>query len=138
MLYSSAGLLCLSNLATEIQREVLASQHKAEPPPYGRARSEAEYNFELETIRAQDYATFEPVGEREDTVAVPLRQDGLLIGALTLRYMRISGGGAEGLLKKLVVLRDLAARIEAQMRLHNPDHPPDTSGARQTAIRKHD
>jgi IclR family mhp operon transcriptional activator len=116
MLYSAAGLLCLSNLPPQSQRDVLARQHKAEPPPYGRVRTEAEFARQLEKIRAQDYATFEPVGEREDTVAVPLRQDGVLIGTLTLRYMRISAGGLEGLAKKLVILRDLAVRIENQMR----------------------
>jgi DNA-binding IclR family transcriptional regulator len=116
MLYSAAGLLCLSNLAAETQRDVLVRQHGAEPPPYGKARSEAEIARHLDKIREQDYATFEPIGEREDTVAVPLRHDGGLIGALTLRYMRISAGGLEGLAKKLVILRDLAARIENQMR----------------------
>jgi hypothetical protein len=45
-----------------------------------------------------------------------LLRDGGLIGALTLRYMRISAGGLEGLAKKLVILRDLASRIETQMR----------------------
>jgi DNA-binding IclR family transcriptional regulator len=116
MLYSAAGLLCLSNLAPATQRDVLSRQHKAEPPPYGRARSEAEFARQLEKIKEHDYATFEPIGEREDTVAVPLRYDARLIGALTLRYMRISAGGPEGLTKKLLTLRDLAARIEKQMR----------------------
>jgi IclR family mhp operon transcriptional activator len=116
MLYSAAGLLCLGNLATGTQQDVLSRQYKAEPPPYGKVRSETEIARQLEKIREQDYATFEPLGEREDTVAVPLRQDGALIGALTLRYMRISAGGLEGLAKKLVILRDLAARIETQLR----------------------
>jgi DNA-binding IclR family transcriptional regulator len=102
-------------LVAEKQRDVLARQHKAEPPPYGKARSEAEIARHLEKIREQDYATFEPIGEREDTVAVPLRRDGALIGAMTLRYMRISAGGLEGLAKKLVILRDLAARIEERL-----------------------
>jgi IclR family mhp operon transcriptional activator len=124
MLYSAAGLLCLGNLPAEKQRDVLSRQHSAEPPAYGRLRSEAEFARQLEKIREQDYATFEPVGEREDTVAVPLRQEGGLIGALTLRYMRISAGGLEGLAKKLVILRDLAARIEAQMRRELEDRPP--------------
>jgi IclR family mhp operon transcriptional activator len=116
MLYSAAGLLCLSSLAPATQKDVLSRQHKAEPPPYGKARTEAEFARQLEKIKEQDYATFEPVGEREDTVAVPLRYDARLIGALTLRYMRISAGGPEGLGKKLLTLRDLAARIEKQMR----------------------
>jgi hypothetical protein len=34
---------------------------------------------------------------------------------MTLRYMRISAGGLEGLAKKLVILRDLAARIEERL-----------------------
>ncbi len=114
MLYSAAGLLCLSNLPTETQRDVLSRQHKAEPPHYGKLRSEAEFARQLDKIREQGYATFEPIGEREDTVAVALRRDGGLIGALTLRYMRISAGGLEGLAKKLVILRDLASRIETQ------------------------
>jgi len=118
MLYSAAGLLCLGNLPAEKQRDVLSRQHSAEPPAYGKVRSEAEF------ARHQDYATFEPIGEREDTVAVPLRQDAGLIGALTLRYMRISAGGLEGLAKKLVILRDLATRIETQMRRELEDRPP--------------
>jgi IclR family mhp operon transcriptional activator len=124
MLYSAAGLLCLSKLAPATQRDVLTRQHAAEPPAYGKARTEAEFVRQLEKIREQDYATFEPVGEREDTVAVPLRRDDGLIGALTLRYMRISAGGLEGLAKKLVILRDLSARIEAQMRRELEDRPP--------------
>jgi IclR family mhp operon transcriptional activator len=123
MLYSAAGLLCLSNLATEKQKDLLSRQHKAEPPPYGKLRSEAEVTRQLEKIREQDYATFEPIGEREDTVAVPLRREGGLIGALTLRYMRISAGGLEGLAKKLVILRDLAARIETHIREERPPGP---------------
>jgi DNA-binding IclR family transcriptional regulator len=115
MLYSAAGLLCLSNLAADKQRDVLSRQRQAEPPPYGKKRTEAEFVRQLEKIREQDYATFEPIGEREDTVAVPLRQHGALIGAMTLRYMRISAGGLEGLTKKLVILRDLAARIEQRL-----------------------
>jgi IclR family mhp operon transcriptional activator len=124
MLYSAAGLLCLGNLPAEKQRDVLSRQHSAEPPAYGKVRSEAEFARHLEKIREQDYATFEPIGEREDTVAVPLRQDAGLIGALTLRYMRISAGGLEGLAKKLVILRDLATRIETQMRRELEDRPP--------------
>jgi IclR family mhp operon transcriptional activator len=124
MLYSAAGLVCLSNLAPATRRDVLARQHAAEPPAYGKLRTEAEFARQLEKIREQDYATFEPVGEREDTVAVPLRRDGGLIGALTLRYMRISAGGLEGLAKKLVILRDLAVRIETQMRQQLEDRPP--------------
>jgi IclR family mhp operon transcriptional activator len=116
MLYSAAGLLCLGNLDPQTQADVLARQHRAEPPPHGKFHTEAEFVRDLERIRAQDYATFEPVGEREDTVAVPLRPEGVLIGALTLRYMRIAAGGPEGLNKKLGILRDLAARIEKKMR----------------------
>jgi IclR family mhp operon transcriptional activator len=124
MLYSAAGLLTLGNLPPQTQRDVLTRQHKAEPPAYGRVRSEAEFVRQLERIREQDYATFEPIGEREDTVAVPLRQEGVLIGALTLRYMRISAGGIEGLTKKLVILRDLASRIETQMREEYQERSP--------------
>jgi IclR family mhp operon transcriptional activator len=115
LLYSAAGMLCLSSLPAQTQRDVVSRQHKAEPPPYGRQRTEAEIMRQLERIRDQDYATFEPVGEREDTVAVPLRRDGGLIGAMTLRYMRVSAGGLEGLRKKLVILRDLATRIETRV-----------------------
>ena len=45
---------------------------------------------------------------------------------LTLRYMRISAGGAEGLQKKLATLRDLAGRIERQLRAADkaPAVPP--------------
>jgi hypothetical protein len=52
-----------------------------------------------------------------------LRREGGLIGALTLRYMRISAGGLEGLAKKLVILRDLAARIETHIREERPPGP---------------
>jgi IclR family mhp operon transcriptional activator len=128
MLYSAAGLVCLSNLAPETRQDLIARQHRAEPPPYGRARTEAEITRQLEHIREQDYATFEPIGEREDTVAVPLRQDGAFIGALTLRYMRISAGGPEGLTKKLATLRDLSSRIEKQMQ---SDH---AESARQVPV----
>ena len=129
MLYSAAGLLCLSSLAPQAQHDVLARQHAVEPPPYGKARTEAEFMRQLEKIREHDYATFEPIGEREDTVAVPLRLGGALIGALTLRYMRISAGGATGLTKKLATLRDLAARIEQQMQENHPEPAPVSASA---------
>jgi DNA-binding IclR family transcriptional regulator len=108
---------------------VLARQHAVEPPPYGKARTEAEFMRQLEKIREHDYATFEPIGEREDTVAVPLRLGGALIGALTLRYMRVSAGGATGLTKKLATLRDLAARIEQQMQENHPEPAPVSASA---------
>ena len=116
MLYSAGGLLCLSSLPPQTRAAVLAQQLKAEPPPYGKALENAEVARLLERIVEQDYATYEPVGEREDTVAVPLRQGGKLIGTLTLRYMRISAGGPDGLNKKLTTLRDLAARVEEGLR----------------------
>jgi hypothetical protein len=53
-------------------------------------------------------------------MAVPLRLDGALIGALTLRYMRFVPGGPEGLAKKLATLRDLAARVELQLHAGQP------------------
>jgi len=115
MLYSAAGMLCLSSLPRARQTTLLAAQLKTEPPPYGSKLVESEFVRRLERIKEQDYATFEPVGEREDTVAVPLRMTGALIGAMTLRYMKISAGGPGGLDKKLAILRDLAARIELKM-----------------------
>jgi IclR family mhp operon transcriptional activator len=117
MLYSAAGLLCLSSLPSATQTALLAQQLAAPPPSYGTKLEAAEFMDNLARIKRQDFATFEPVGERENTVAVPLRLDGALIGALTLRYMKISAGGPGGLEKKLATLRDLAARIEQQMRL---------------------
>jgi len=117
MLYSAAGMLCLSSLPRTTISALLSIQLKAAPPPYGSRLVEAEFMAHLERIKEQQYATFEPVGEREDTVAVPLRLDGALIGALTLRYMRVSAGGPGGLEKKLATLRDLATRIERQMQL---------------------
>lgn len=116
MLYSAAGLVCLSHLPAEAQAAVLAAQLRAEPPPYGSGLGIDGYSRLLEKIRQQDYATFEPADERESSVAVPLRLHGAHIGALTLRYMKISAGGAEGLTKKLATLRDLASRIETQLR----------------------
>ena len=126
MLYSAAGLLCLSNLAPETQGSILAIQQKLPPPPYGKPNTPAELTREFDRIRRQDFSTYEPLGERENTVAVPLRLKGMLIGTLTLRYMRISAGGAEGLQKKLATLRDLAGRIERQLRAADkaPAVPP--------------
>jgi IclR family mhp operon transcriptional activator len=123
MVYSAAGLMCLSNLPVETQLSVLSIQLKADPPSYGQERSAAEFLRLLERIREQDYATFEPAGERESGVAVPLRLDGIQIGALTLRYMRISAGGPDGMTKKLATLRDLASRIENQLRAETAAAP---------------
>jgi DNA-binding IclR family transcriptional regulator len=117
MVYSAAGLVCLSNLNTDTQMTVLAVQLKAQPPLYGKQRSVAEFMRLLSEIKTQDYATFDPEGERENSVAIPLRNAGIQIGALTLRYMRISAGGPDGLLKKLATLRDLGSRIEQKLRL---------------------
>ena len=116
MLYSAAGMLCLSSLPPASQKAVLSAQLSAAPPPYGKTLSAEEFLLELERAKAQGYATFEPVGERESSIAVALTQKETLIGALTLRYMRIAAGGVQGLTKKLVTLRDLASRIERRLR----------------------
>jgi IclR family mhp operon transcriptional activator len=116
MLYSASGQVCLSHLAPERQAAIVAELQKLPSPPYGKASSHAEVMRNLERVRQQDFATFEPVGERESTVAVPLRLGAQLIGAITLRYMRFVPGGTEGMAKKLATLRDLAARIEQQLR----------------------
>jgi IclR family mhp operon transcriptional activator len=115
MLYSAAGMVCLSSLPRATQSALLSVQLAAEPPPYGTKPLEPEFMLRLERIKAEGYATFEPLGEREDTVAVPLHLAGALIGALTLRYMRISAGAPGGLEKKLATLRDLSRRIEQRM-----------------------
>jgi IclR family mhp operon transcriptional activator len=128
MLYSAAGMLCLSSLPRATQSALLSVQLAAEPPPYGSRPVEAEFMLQLERIKEQGYATFEPLGEREDTVAVPLRLADALIGALTLRYMRISAGAPGGLEKKLATLRDLAARIEHRMQ-REAGHAPAVSAA---------
>lgn len=116
MLYSASGLVCLSNLAPATQSAILSIQLRVPPPPYGKSSTATELLRQIERIKEQDYATFEPIGERESSIAVPLRQDGTLIGALTLRYMRFVAGGPDSLKKKLATLRDLAARIEQQLR----------------------
>ena len=115
MLYSAAGMLCLSSLPETTQAALLSQQLAVAPPPYATAINHADFMRTLRSVKLQNYATYEPVGERENTIAVPLRLDGSLIGALTLRYMRISAGEPGGLEKKLMTLRDLAARIQAQM-----------------------
>jgi IclR family mhp operon transcriptional activator len=124
MLYSASGLVCLSNLAKEQQMAILEVQQKMPPPPYGKASPLAEVLRNLERIRQQDFTVFEPIGERESSMAVPLRLDGALIGALTLRYMRFVPGGPEGLAKKLATLRDLAARVELQLHAGQPRDTP--------------
>ncbi len=118
MLYSAAGLLCLSNLAPATQRDVLTRQHAAEPPAYGKVRTEAEFVRQLEKIRDQDYATFEPIGEREDTVAVPLRLD----SALHADLRRRARGPREE-------TRDLARSGRAHRN-------PDATGTRGSAARR--
>jgi IclR family mhp operon transcriptional activator len=115
MLYSAAGMLCLASLPVATQKAVVRAQLSAAPPPYGKTLSEEKFMHDLAQARGQGYATFEPVGERESSVAVPLKLKDALIGALTLRYMRIAAGGADGLDKKLATLRDLASRIERQL-----------------------
>jgi IclR family mhp operon transcriptional activator len=120
MLYSAAGMLCLSALPSATQAILLSQQLAAPPPPYGTKVEAAEFMQNLARIRQQDFATFEPIGERENTIAVPLRLEGVLIGALTLRYMKISAGGPGGLEKKLATLRDLAAHIEQHMQQELP------------------
>jgi len=115
MLYSAAGMLCLSSLPEATQAALLSQQLAVAPPPYATALDHAGFMRTLQSVKLQNYATYEPVGERENTIAVPLRLEGALIGALTLRYMRVSAGEPGGLDKKLMTLRDLAARIQAQM-----------------------
>jgi IclR family mhp operon transcriptional activator len=124
MLYSAAGMLCLSSLPPATQVALLSQQLAAPPPSYGTRLDAAEFMRNLDRIKQQDFATFEPIGERENTIAVPLRLNGVLIGALTLRYMRISAAVPRGLEKKLATLRDLAARIEHQMRHEAANTPP--------------
>lgn len=136
MIYSAAGLVCLSNLPAEAQAAVLSVQLKAETPPYGTEHSADAYVKLLERIRQQDYATFEPAGDRESSVAVPLRLDAAHIGALTLRYMKISAGGPEGLTKKLATLRDLAARIVNQLRADNAAAAAQPAGTVKPAARR--
>jgi IclR family mhp operon transcriptional activator len=127
MLYSAAGMLCLSGLPAATQATLLSQQLAAPPPSYGTKIEAAEFMQNLARIRQQDFATFEPIGERENTIAVPLRLEGGFIGALTLRYMKISAGGPVGLEKKLATLRDLAARIEQQMQQEAPGAPSTPS-----------
>ena len=117
MLHSASGMVCLSSLPQEKQLEIVTVLQRMPPPFYGKASTQAEIMRALERIRHQDYALFEPIGERENSIAVPLRFEGLLIGALTLRYMRFVPGGPDGLAKKIATLRDLAARIEQQLRI---------------------
>jgi IclR family mhp operon transcriptional activator len=117
MIYSAAGMLCLSSLPEATQNSLVAVQLRVAPPPYGAKISQTDFMRTLQQVKDRNYATYEPVGERENTIAVPLRQNGGLIGALTLRYMRISAGEPGGLEKKLSTLRDLASRIEQQMQV---------------------
>ena len=64
----------------------------------------------IERIREGDFATFSWPGEREASLAVPLRWRGTVIAALVLRYMIHSSPRLE---PKLALVRELAARIEA-------------------------
>jgi IclR family mhp operon transcriptional activator len=114
-LYSAAGLVCLADKPPEIQASVIETIQKDKPPSYARVGTAAEFMQLLAQVRRNDYATYEPNGERENAIAVPLRHGGVLLAALTLRYMRVASGGRAGLEAKLAMLRDLSARIELRM-----------------------
>jgi IclR family mhp operon transcriptional activator len=121
-LYSAAGLVCLANQSQTMQQVVVNSQARSKPPPYGQARSISDTMRLLEQVRQRDYATYEPIGERENSIAVPLRHAGMLLASLTMRYMRVAAGGQQGLALKLGSLRELATQIELQM--ESPRSPP--------------
>ena len=114
-LYAAAGLVCLADKPPAIQMSVVETIQKSDPPSYGRARTADEFMQLLAQVRRYDFAASEPVGERENGIAVPLRHGGVLLAALSLRYMRVGSGGRTGLEAKLASLRDLAASIELRM-----------------------
>lgn len=115
MLYSAAGLVCLADKPAAVQTSVIETAQQSRPPPDGTQRTPAEFAQLLLQVRRQDFASYEPVGERENAMAVPLRHGGVLLAALTLRHMRVGSGGRAGFEAKLATLRELAASIELSM-----------------------
>lgn len=120
-LYSAGGLVCLASQPSTIQVSVVKSVQHVKLPPYAREITTEGYMALLQQIARLDYATYEPVGERENSIAVPLRHGGVVLAALTLRYMRVSAGAYSGVDQRLELLREIARRIETQM---NDNHAP--------------
>ncbi len=100
-LVTAGGMLCLAHQPEQL-REAVLDHLPADNPVDLRAQ--------LELIRQNDYATFQWAGEREGSIAVPLRWRGTVIAALILRYMIHVSPQIE---PKLELMRELARDIEA-------------------------
>ena len=108
-LVTASGMLCLAyqpeQLREAVVRRLLDGGPAADPEG-----APADLRAQLEQIRRNDYATFSWPGEREGSIAVPLRWRGAVLAALVLRYMILVSPQIE---PKLELVRDLARRIEA-------------------------
>lgn len=108
---TAGGMLCLAHQSAALQEAVIERLGRTTIAAYAPAWDAAGLRAELERIRRDDYATYRWVGEREETLAVPLRWRGTVLAALVLRYMKVS----QQLEPKLELLRGLASEIEVRL-----------------------
>lgn len=108
-LVTAGGMLCLAHQPEQL-REAVVDHLCGSPEGTGKTGGAAALLEQLEQIRRDDYATFQWAGEREGSIAVPLRWRGTVIAALILRYMIHASPQIE---PKLALMRELARQIEA-------------------------
>jgi IclR family mhp operon transcriptional activator len=109
-LVTAGGMLCLAHQPEQLREAVINRLSIAPTAGPGMPPKSAELRAQLERIRRDDYTTFRWPGEREGSIAVPLRWRGTVIAALVLRHMIRVSPQVE---PKLELMRDLARQIEA-------------------------
>jgi IclR family mhp operon transcriptional activator len=108
---SAGGLLCLASQSPTLREAVIERLSQMKLAHYAPAWDADSLRAQLQRILRDDCATFHPIGEREASVAVPLRCSGVFLAALVLRFMRVT----PELGPKITLLRSLAGEIEARL-----------------------
>jgi len=102
---SAIGQVCLANLAESV-RHASITRLVADAVPDERLRTIAVSSVSLaaQRVRQQGFSLHEPSCAREFNLAIPFHEEGIFVGALDMRYMRVASNGRIGHEERLRVL----------------------------------
>jgi IclR family mhp operon transcriptional activator len=112
LLGAASGYVCLAYQPEPVQSAIIRELLKGPRADAPLLRDPQRLRQLLDEVKKRGYAEYHEPGERERSIAVPVRQDGVLLGGLTLRYMIVANRRPNAFAERLGQLRELAQAIE--------------------------
>lgn len=112
LLGAASGHVCLAHQAEPMQSAIIRELQRGPDAGSPLLRDPQALRALLDQVKKQGWAEYHEAGERERSIAVPVMQHGVLVGALTLRYMVVADRNPRAFAEHLAQLRELAQATE--------------------------